>query len=58
MEIDSEEPNSILVIVREGFRVESNLALCVLLNGVIGSFVALNFRNKSLSRVSCCDLVS
>jgi hypothetical protein len=55
--IDNEESNSILVMVRRGFRVESNLALCGLLNGHIGVFVALNFGNKSLSHVSCCDLL-
>jgi hypothetical protein len=56
--IDSEEPNSILVIIQGGFKVESNPTLCRLLNGDVGAFVALNFRNKSLSCVSCYDLLS
>jgi hypothetical protein len=51
MGIDSEELNLILVIVRGGLRVESNPALCGHLNGGIGAFVALNFKNKSLSLV-------
>jgi hypothetical protein len=51
--INSEESNSILVIVQRGLRVESNPTLCGPLNGDVGSFVALNFKNKSLSLVSC-----
>jgi hypothetical protein len=42
-----------LVIVQGGLRVESNPTLCGPLNGDVGSFVALNFKNKSLSLVSC-----
>jgi hypothetical protein len=53
MGIESEEPNLILVIVRGGLRVERNPTLCWHLNRDIGAFVALNFRNKSLSLVSC-----
>jgi hypothetical protein len=50
--IDSEKPNLILVIVRRGLRVESDLTFCGLLNGDVGAFVALNFGNRSLSLVS------
>jgi hypothetical protein len=50
--IDGEELNLILVIVWRGLRVESDPALCGLLNRDIGTFVALNFKNKSLSLVS------
>jgi hypothetical protein len=51
--IDSEEPNLILVTVRGGLRIESNTVLYGHLNEDVGTFVALNFRNKSLSLVSC-----
>jgi hypothetical protein len=38
--------------------VESNRTLCGLLNIYISTFVVLNFENKSLSLVFCCDLLS
>jgi hypothetical protein len=53
VQIDSEEPNFILVIVWGGLRVESNPAFCGHINGDVGAFVALNFGNKFLSLVSC-----
>jgi hypothetical protein len=45
--------NNLLFAIRGGLRVESNLTLCGHLNGDVGAFVALNFKNKSLSVVSC-----
>jgi hypothetical protein len=57
MKIDSEELNLILVIVQRGLRVESNLTLCGILNRDVCVFVALNFRNKSLSLISCSNLL-
>jgi hypothetical protein len=38
----------------ERFRIESNPVLCGHLNGDIGIFVVLNFRNKS--HVSCAQI--
>jgi hypothetical protein len=49
--IDSEEPNSTFMVVWGGFRVESNPALCGLINGDVGTFVVLNIGNKSMSPV-------
>jgi hypothetical protein len=54
---ESEEPNSTLVAVQGGFRVESNPALRGLHNGDVGTFVMLNFGNKSMSHVFLCDLL-
>jgi hypothetical protein len=51
--IDSKELNLILVIIQGDIRVESNPALCGLLNGDVRALVALNLRNKSLSLASC-----
>jgi hypothetical protein len=51
MGVDSEEPNLKKLVVQGGFRVERNLTLCGLLNGDVGTFVVLNFENKSMSPV-------